>query len=67
MARKMSTSEEINEVFREDIDRMTRVVMSKSGAYPFLDNMNGMNVIDMRRELRGGDIQVNMEGKIATN
>jgi hypothetical protein len=63
----MSTSEEINEVFREDIDRMTRMVVSKSGVYPFLDNMNGMNVIDMRRELRGGDIQVNMEGEIATN
>ena len=63
----MSTSEEINEVFRKDIDRMTRMVVSKSGVYPFLDNMNGMNVIDMRRELRGGDIQVNMEGEIATN
>ena len=63
----MSTSEEINEVFREDIDRMTRVVMNKSGAYQFLDNMNGMNVIDMRRELRGDDILVNMENRDAIN
>jgi len=67
MAPKMSTSEEINEVFREDIDRMTRVVMNKSGAYQFLDNMNGMNVIDMRRELRGDDILVNMENRDAIN
>jgi len=63
----MSTSEEINEVFREDIDRMTRMVVSKSGVYPFLENMNGMNVIDMRRELRGDDILVNMETKDADN
>lgn len=60
-----STSEEINEVFTEDIDRMTRTVSNKSGIYPFLDNMNGMSVVDMRRELRGDDILVNMEFKNA--
>ena len=41
----MSTTEEINEVFRDDIARKTNLVLRTSGIGPFLDYFDGFQVM----------------------
>ena len=40
----MSTDEEIAEVFNDEINRKNQQVLSKSGIYPFLGNLDGFQI-----------------------
>ena len=44
----MSDTEEILEVFYGDIEQKEKLVISKSGIYPFLNHLNGFQVEDYR-------------------
>jgi hypothetical protein len=61
----MSSTEEIMEVYHADIKKQTDMVINKFGMYPFMGNLKELSWIDMRRELRGDDILVDMEYKNA--
>lgn len=45
--RFMSTSEEIAEVFAQDIEKRTRIVENSQGQLPFYDNFRGFNIFSL--------------------
>lgn len=49
----MSTSEEIQEVFEQDIARQTAQVANRSGMRPFLEGVRDMHVFKMTAPVYG--------------
>ena len=50
-----STSEEIQEVFNDEIERKSRQVFNKEGIRPFLEGMDGATVRELFRGLLDED------------